>query len=80
MHDLGVHKGTPYLSPPTAETHDGFIGRSSFESTEVAVAKTLSNFQLALETVEKNRVAWRVFDLKFLWAFIGLSDHSAMGH
>jgi hypothetical protein len=32
---------------PTLETHDGLaqLERSSFESTEVAVAKTLSNFQ-----------------------------------
>jgi hypothetical protein len=38
----------------------------SFESTEVAVAKTLSNFsQPALEAAEKNHVE---AELKFVWA------------
>ena len=36
--------------------------------------------QLALEAAEKNHVeAGRGFDLKFVWAFIGLSYRSVMG-
>ena len=37
--------------------------------------------QLALEAAEKNHVeAGRGFDLKFVWAFIGLSGRSVMRH
>jgi hypothetical protein len=61
VNDLDAHQGTlapqfPKPTKPPLETHNGLaqVGRSSFESTQVAVAKWLSKFQqLAHGTVEK---------------------------